>query len=330
MALSKRQIPYLFSTVVLLIGGILFFTFPIRNIFGIFNSGPHLAIPVFATIYMGVLYLLVLSTFFLASFVDPGIYPREPTDEEDDSRHPLYRVITIDGVQVKMKWCDSCKFYRPPRCSHCSICDNCVESFDHHCPWVDNCIGKRNYKYFFYFVSFLTVFILSGFGWCVLSIVLYAGNNQWTSVIIEFILLAVGMLVFIPVVGLTGFHCGLVCMGRTTNEHITGKFRGSHNPFNEGCARNCAKTLCGSKQPRYMHYHANSYVSSVVGQRSDGAPLYEELDVHHHSLQREEKGASMDRHGRETHVPIQMTDFGNLDNSTTASSRSLEIAEVTV
>lgn len=48
----------------------------IRNIFGIFNSGPHLAIPVFATIYMGVLYLLVLSTFFLASFVDPGIYPR--------------------------------------------------------------------------------------------------------------------------------------------------------------------------------------------------------------------------------------------------------------
>lgn len=48
----------------------------IRNLFGMYKSGPLLAIPVFAAIYMGLLYLLVVSTFFLASFVDPGVYPR--------------------------------------------------------------------------------------------------------------------------------------------------------------------------------------------------------------------------------------------------------------
>ena len=36
----------------------------------------------------------------------------------------------------------------------------------------------------------------------------------------SFILMLVGVIAFIPVVGLAGFHCGLVCMGRTTNEQV--------------------------------------------------------------------------------------------------------------
>lgn len=269
-SISSKQIPFIVAAAVLIMGGLLFFMFPIRNIFDKYmDNGLQALVPILGTVFMVVLYLFVCSTFLLASFVDPGIYPREHSDEEDDFRQPLYRSLEINGVQVKMKWCETCRFYRPPRCSHCSICDNCVENFDHHCPWVDNCIGKRNYKYFFFFVTSLTVFIVCGIAFGLLSIVLSRENIE--EVIVDIILLVIGSLVFIPVVGLAGFHIGLVCKGRTTNEHVTGKFRGVNNPYDQGCTRNYLNIMCNGKFPRYMHYEMKPYpLSSSANHRSSG------------------------------------------------------------
>ena len=47
---------------------------------------------------------------------------------------PAPKQITVNGFDIKLKFCKTCRVYRLPRTSHCRRCNSCVDRFDHHCP----------------------------------------------------------------------------------------------------------------------------------------------------------------------------------------------------
>lgn len=107
--------------------------------------------------------LLTSTLLVIAASSNPGYIPRAPElistgsgSEGSLGTVPTPEVtrreICISGAVVCLKYCKTCHIFRPPRASHCSKCDMCVERFDHHCPWLGNCVGKRNYARFFAFV----------------------------------------------------------------------------------------------------------------------------------------------------------------------------------
>jgi len=116
------------------------------------------------------IFVHVMTNIFLFKtvFRDPGIikkinhdfvpskeYAKIPSKKNNGKREPVE--ITLNGHMQKLKYCKTCHLYRPPRASHCHDCDNCVERFDHHCPWIGTCVGKRNYPSFLMFVFFGTI-----------------------------------------------------------------------------------------------------------------------------------------------------------------------------
>ena len=110
----------------------------------------------FPIVFTSIFYIIEIIAGLLGGCTDPGILPRQGDDFYYNPNRPLLKTV-VNGHVITLTFCYSCSLFRPPRTSHCSLCDNCVERFDHHCLWLGTCVGKRNYKYFYLLVFCLSI-----------------------------------------------------------------------------------------------------------------------------------------------------------------------------
>ena len=130
-------------------------------------STVHLIIiPWFEWSFGGILIFALYEFFFVTicwshiqcMTTNPGITATEVLTAEQTKEYQLaYRREKGQAKQEMDKVCRHCRNFKfkSQNVHHCSICNRCVVGMDHHCPWVNNCVGKYNQKYFLLFIFYV-------------------------------------------------------------------------------------------------------------------------------------------------------------------------------
>lgn len=166
-----------------------------------------------------VILALVAISSVLVTFVDPGYVTLENV-EAALLRYPDNHLIFFG------RHCDTCRLPRPARAKHCSVCGRCVALFDHHCLWVNNCIGYRNYPWFMVFLVLNIAMMWYGAYLCGRALRWQLDLLGWWKLVtrtthanrIAGTLLLVAVLLLVVTAAFAALHIRYLYLGITTNE----------------------------------------------------------------------------------------------------------------
>lgn len=150
--------------------------------------------------------LICLYNLFICNCIDPGVLKPGDLQLSLEDQKKLSEQMA-NKIRLYMdRYCETCKIMRPPLSSHCKECDHCVKRFDHHCAFVGNCIGVRNWGNFIWFLAFTLIQVLFRIIISILTIILiFAWNPNLEYAYNEEIEIFVGTFVFAGLVVLAFF-----------------------------------------------------------------------------------------------------------------------------
>ncbi|KGO64996.1 Zinc finger, DHHC-type, palmitoyltransferase [Penicillium italicum] len=96
--------------------------------------------------------------FYIFSMVqDPGYVPKVSSrNQQREIVKELFQQWKFD----EENFCIPCMTRKPLRSRHCRRCGRCVAKHDHHCPWIDNCVGTNNLRHFVLYIVSLEAGII--------------------------------------------------------------------------------------------------------------------------------------------------------------------------
>lgn len=203
------------------------------------------------------LWLLHFAAFCVCATADPGVLPPRRTAVtaavtaagDGDVSPRLSSPFDAPAAYLKapgatLQFCDTCAIYRPARASHCSQCNVCVARLDHHCVWLNNCVGERNYKSFLVYINAVMALVCATLALSGAVLALAQLPLVWPILFILYALL-VGALVG----SLTGLHCLLVWRAQTTREYVK-KMRDPHRT--RVPCQSLLENCCAAPQPSFV------------------------------------------------------------------------------
>lgn len=143
-------------------------------------------------------------------------YDEEPLTEEQVRQSELLYSITVRN-NGQPRFCRKCNGPKPDRSHHCSVCGVCVLKMDHHCPWLNNCVGFCTQKAFLLFLGYTAIYctiICYATAYC-----LYLDMMSVEDFSINVLLLAILSAAFsLSLWGFGGYHIYLLLTNTTTIE----------------------------------------------------------------------------------------------------------------
>lgn len=198
-------------------------------------------ISVVVPIIDGVLLIAIIIVTCIATFSDGGIILRNKIPNIKQKTIKKNRRQVYLGNIYSFKLCETCNIIKPPRSSHCHDCDNCICKFDHHCPWIGNCVGDRNYRYFYLFILLMNFHLFYLLSFSIYHVTEYKLPISYDNLnlpeklefqkISEFKLrnaeligpifvIIFCLLAMIFLTGLLGYHTYLILTNQTTKEEL--------------------------------------------------------------------------------------------------------------
>lgn len=138
------------------------------EIWGDISTIHHVLIPI-------LLPLPYVFTYLAASMnANPNLHITPSNHAREMAIYPYDYVLFHPGIE-----CRTCEFQKPARSKHCSICKACISRADHHCVWVNNCLGRGNYRWFL--ALLLSTSVILFYGASLAYIVLMPQIRSWLT-----------------------------------------------------------------------------------------------------------------------------------------------------